>query len=247
MKTRNQTKAARKLSYSYLLGLLMTLLCLSLNLSAQNKYDNFLLSPKAYSNGNLKTSFGLSLTMLPREIVEEEISQVPMLELNLKYGLPNNLSLKVNLSSIYLINTASLGLNWTMDLDDLTLSFGDEVTLMYGTAKLSDYNSTTYGVLNSPNVSVGVELEEFMITFTGKANLLLSQKSQVGDLVLEKSNVNLRGYTLSVCLEKPLWGNHTVALGVRLNYSQPTYHTWMSFTTKSDMMLTPTLFMAVGI
>ena len=65
------------------------------------KYDYFYF-PKAYQKWDNKIFIGLSVTRLPVVVVEEEISQSPMLNLGFRLGLPWELNITSHFNTNYI-------------------------------------------------------------------------------------------------------------------------------------------------
>ena len=86
------------------------------------KYIHF---PRSFEQGTLRYSLGVSWTLLPRAIVEEEIRQIPMVNAALRYELPSHFSVTAQLSTVYITNVLSAGVFWSHTLGGVSLAVSD--------------------------------------------------------------------------------------------------------------------------
>jgi hypothetical protein len=171
-------------------------------------------------------------------VVEEEINQSPMLELNARLGLPLKLSLVAQVKSNYIANYGILGLQWSFFNGDLSLSFGNKVAVWFGHLEMEAIRLKASGISIMPYLTAGIDYDEYLISVAveSQSNRMWTQTDE---RTLGKIDDLISGIAFDINIEQPLWHNHWVILGVKLNYVKFFYQSWLSYTTLDEYLLYP--------
>ena len=198
--------------------------------------------PGAMEPGSVSTAIGLSVSHLPREIVGETASHLPMLRLESRVGLPGDYSATVGLGSVYLTNTVMMGASKSFDAGDISLSAGAEVTYWFGFAKLTAFNMRADGLLVAPYVSGGLDMGICRVTL--KADLIFSRATNtlLDGASIRRQRSGVTGLSLNAGIQKALTPEIECIVGVRIQYAQPDHETWLAFSNPDRWNVTPKLF-----
>jgi len=184
---------------------------------------------------------GISLTMVPRDIVEEEISQIPMLNACLKLKLNDYVSVNSRFMSNYLTNSFSLGVSLKNKYSNMYLTVSDLTEGWIGSCKMTGFKAETYGVKNYPSVAVGMKLNNYTLEANITGILNLTQSAKVGNSSFKVTQTPMSGVSLGLNLEHNVWSGNSVVIGVQLNYSTPSMAAWLAFSELKNRALYPQL------
>jgi hypothetical protein len=217
------------------------LLCLPL-LSAQDAEPSpFLSHPAAYRPGEWHGSAGLTLTILPRSIVEEEIRQIPMLNASVRYGLPNDLSLQGSFSTVYLTNVISAGILWSVAYGPVWFGFSDHLSYWFGVADMEGFDTGAMGLVNTPGIGAGLDIDGYKVSSRTELLLLISQHTYFGSASVGRIKPEVAGIISSLTLEQDLWNGTSFAFTLRANYARPNYQLWLAFSVQDRWLVYPEL------
>ncbi|MCX6136316.1 MAG: hypothetical protein NTV54_02320 [Ignavibacteriales bacterium] len=193
------------------------------------------------SRGANRMSFdiGMSLTLLPRSVVEEEIRQIPMIDFRARWDFSRHFVLTGRISTIYIANQCALGIWWMGRVGPVAFAAGDEVAYWYGTADMEGFNTAAMGLLTYPAVSMGLLVDDVFISVKETALISISQHTYVGDVNIGRIKPSVTGVATTLALEQPLWKHHMIATRLTLNYARPQYQTWLAFTPASTWLMMP--------
>ncbi len=181
---------------------------------------------------------GISLSKLPTEVVEEEINSAPILNGGFRIGLPWKISATLEFNSNYLTNLGSLAFQHSFLNKDLSLAIGLKYSAWFGHPQLSFTNVKASGMIISPIISFGADFGDFILSGTAEAESNYGYYTSEG-IKLGEWFTPFSGFGLKLSLEQPLWNNHWVNLGLKLNYSKFYYQSWLSFSTIDEYLLYP--------
>ncbi len=198
--------------------------------------------PEPISQGNFYSSLGISVTVVPRLIVEEGVLQLPMLDLRARYGLSDNIFISGRANLVYLTNQLSLGAGWAHSFGNISLSIADNFAYWFGFADFQGFNSTAMGLTNFPSVTIGIVLDDLHISLGGEALFTISQHTYFGSASVGRVNPEFVGYAVTASIEEELWRKNYFLFGLRFQYSLPMYQTWLAFSTSYRWTLFPELF-----
>ena len=186
-------------------------------------------------------SAGLSLSTLPKEIVEEELNQSPALDINSRLGLPWGFSADVRLLIQVLTNHIAVGGKWSHAFGPLSLSLGDDAAWWFGFLTIEGFDNSANGWLNYPNITVGYDFGRFRLSVRGELLLVLSYASYAGTNLLASDKNGFGGFSASVIIEQPFWKNTHVTLGFKASYLRYFYQSWFAYETFNRYLFVPEL------
>ncbi|MFA6455198.1 MAG: hypothetical protein WCW40_00130 [Bacteroidota bacterium] len=221
--------------------LLLTLFLNSLSFGQESSADPFISFPKPYNNGVVHYSFGASLSIYPRAIVEEEIRQIPMLNATIRFGLPSHFSLVAQFSTIYITNVVSAGAMWSYPIGDVSFSISDEFSYWFGFADLDGFDTQAMGLLNRPGISAGIDIDAYKITAKTEMLILISQHTYFGTASVGRVKPEIAGIVTSLTLEQDLWNSTFMSFAFRANYARPNYQVWLAFSVQDRWLVFPDL------
>lgn len=235
------------LKFKYILGILIALFAVSIT-NAADKMEtdssaNYYYSAKMRQPWDLEYIVGLSVSHLPSIVVEEEISQSPMLILGARMGLPYNLDFALSFQSNYIANYGLSELYWNLIDNKFSLSFGAKFAMWFGHLEMDAIHLKSYGGILYPTVKMSYDFDKYVIS-----SELESQHSQMTtsseDEILGTLREPSAGYAVRFTIEQPLWDNQIVALSLKLNYAKFYYQSWLSFTTIDEYLFYPEILFA---
>jgi len=201
--------------------------------------------PKPLSGWELRSSAGISVTILPRPVAEEEIRQAPMLDFHARLGCPADFSVLFNASTNIITNKASFGAAWGFNIGAFSFSAGDMHSYWYGSASLEGFDTDAQGWINLPFVAAGYSDDEFLVHVRGEGQIILSRSTRVGEQELSSSRNLASGMSMAIVIEQPFFRRTSVALGIRLTWSNAAPHSWLAFSTIRERQLYPEFFFGV--
>lgn len=203
---------------------------------------NYLYFPRAKNPWETRFLIGLSITKLPTPIVEEEINTAPKLSANFRMGLPLNFSLNLNMSSNYLSNMGTGGLQFHLINGDIAFSFGANMSVWFGHVDFESIKLKSWGYMAKPYVSAGLDLGEVLLT--GSAELQWGKMLTYSeDKLLAEFNQPNSAYIIRLVAEQPLWKDRWFQLGIGLHYATFYYESWLSYSAIKEYLLYPEFYM----
>ena len=229
--------------------LLMSLILLCVSTDGMHAQDvnnhDFITYPGVIAPWTIRSAIGLSVTILPRPIVEEELRQVPMLTAEARIGLPWNLSATGRAGTNVLTTAAGFGAQWSLTLGRVAFSLGDEQAFWYGFATVDGFDLDAQGWLNFPSVSAGIALDDFILSLKTEAQIVTFQKTVAGTTEVLSSKNTLSGVAFTLAVEQPFWAGQYVKLGAKINYARQMYHAWLAFGTFKEFLTYPEFFVVL--
>lgn len=183
---------------------------------------------------------GTSLTIIPREVAEEQLRQAPMIDGRVELGLPLNFHLRARLATNVITNYGSLGAGWNVQFGH-RLGLGADVELgyWYGFAFFEGFDITAMGVLATPSVSVGFALNEVLMSLQLDAQISAWRRTESNGIDVTQDGNALSSYGAGIFFEQPLVGNRHIAVGIKLNNARQAYQAWLAFATFNKFLLYP--------
>jgi len=211
--------------------------------STEDSLRTFVLFPKPINSGELNLSIGLSMTIVPRVIVEEGVLQLPMAELRAKYGLPYNLFLSSKMNFVYLTNQVQLGLGWAYSINKFSVALSDNFGYWFGFADFQGFDTFAMGLINYPTLTIGYDIDDLFLSLSGEAIFSISQHTNFGEASLGRVNTKLAGFAFTLAVEEELWKNQYLIFGARFQYALPSYQIWLAFSSSRRWYIFPELFL----
>lgn len=201
------------------------------------KYDSFYY-PRAFNKWDYMFYTGLSVTRLPVVVVEEEISQSPMLNLGFRLGLPWSINYTMHFNTNYISNYSNFCFYKSIDIGRHTIAFGGKIAVWFGHLQMDAIHLKSYGWIINPTVLYGYDFEKFLLSVE-----IESQHSRMftssDDIFLGTIKEPASGFAIKFNIEQPLWKNHCITTSIKLNYAKFYYQSWLSFNTVNEYLLYP--------
>ena len=199
------------------------------------------------NESSLSYELGMSVSKLPRSIVGEEISQIPMLELGVSYKMNQRVKFYSKLSSCYLANCMKVGAECLLVDGKVQLYVGNEYKVCYGNAQMDGFDATNIRLVNAPKVKAGIMNDLMDVYLSGSVNLQHYEKSTFGNHELPGRAVHISGAEGSLELVYKDLGVGDLVIGFSLQYSEPDYKTWLAFSEKMQWNLVPKISLGLKL
>jgi hypothetical protein len=199
---------------------------------------NYFFYPKNYQTNSYKFLLGISLTKLPTNLVEEEISTIPMLNTEFRYGLPLNLSFILQFSSNYISNLGAAGIQWSFFNHDFSSAIGFSNSVWFGHLDMQSIKLKSFGVMIKPFITFGMDFKKFKIS-SSVSTQYNYMKTDSDDELLGEFYKPHSLYSLNMTIEQPLWKDNMVLLGINLNYATFYYQSWLVYSAINQYILYP--------
>ena len=199
-------------------------------------YVNF---PAPIERWTFRPLVGLSLTILPQILVEDELRQTPLLRGSVRYGLPLNFSLTGTLSTNVITNLIEAEARWDVQLNRFAFGLSHRIGWWYGFSPIEGFDITASSWVHFPGVSAGVRIRDFYLSARVEAQLVTSLEIQTDGIQTNSDEDFVAGYAFGLNLEQPFWGETDVALGLRFNYSRSLYQAWLAFNSFNEPLIYP--------
>jgi hypothetical protein len=200
--------------------------------------ENFIFFPGSYKKWDYKFSTGVSLTRLPNDIIEEEINSLPMLNGDFKMGLPKKFMLHSKINANYISNMFSIGLQKSIIDKKNALAMGINTSFWFGQLYQDVIRLRAIGFVFNPYIIGGIHFKDFYLSLKFE-NQFSTMKTFSDDAMLGTSRQPNSAYSLQFVIEQPLWNNHWVAMGVKLNYATFNYQSWLTYSAIDKYLLYP--------
>ncbi|MEI6752233.1 MAG: hypothetical protein WCK78_03605 [Paludibacter sp.] len=202
------------------------------------KSSPFIFYPGAYQKREYKISTGISMTRLPNQIVEEEINTLPMINADFRLGLPLKIELHSQLNTNYISNMFSFGLQKNIIDGKIGLAVGANASLWYGQLHQEVIRLDAFGGILNPYIIGGIRFNDVYLSLKVENQYGIMKTFSEG-VSLGKSSQPNSAYSFLFTIEQPLWNNHWVALGFKLNYAKFNYQSWLTYSAINQFLLYP--------
>ena len=198
-------------------------------------------SPSPLRAWEWQKSIGVSLSTLPKEIVEEELNQSPALDLRSRLGLPWGFSADARLLVQVLTNHIAFGGSWSHAFGSFAFSVGDDAAWWFGFLTIEGFDNSANGWLNYPHLTIGYDFGKFRVALRAEALLVLSYRSYAGENLLASDKNGFGGFAGSFSIEQPFWKETHVTLSFKASYLRYFYQSWFTFETFNRYLFIPEL------
>ena len=213
-------------------------------MSQTDENDN-IIYPRPFSSWELKSSIGATVTFVPRPIAEEEIRQIPSIDIRARMGLVKSFSIIAGCSSNYITNSASLGLQLNTEVLGTAVGIGDKQSVWYGIATLDGFDIDALGWFNSPFVKFGIDAGKFRATIGAEVLLLTYRTTRAGEVEISTDANRILGGAVSITIEQKFVKNTSLILELKINSLTNAYQSWLAFSTFGDRLLYPEFSLGV--
>jgi len=186
--------------------------------------------PHPYKKWGFKISAGLSMVRPPKDLLENAI-QAPLVNIHMIYGLPWNLSLESELTTIVVSNQLTLGPRYSFLFKNFGVKAGWDIAFLYGQLKQAGFDNSIQAWIHYPNLSVGYKLKKMSFTLKGEVVIVTKAISKTGENEVDHSTNFYNGFTVGLYIEQRIHKNKVFVIGIKDNYEKLYWPTWMLFST----------------
>jgi len=230
-----------------LLILLCFLFFISSRSSFSSSHEKFLHYPSDIESNDLRYFAGLAITNLPKSIGEDMVQQFPMINIDLRYGILDNVSATSNLRTAILTNIISAGITGNYDQKNTSVSLGANFRYWYGTAIIESANASANGYMIVPSINIGINFDKIYYSIRTEAEFSFYQSQRVSDIVIDSSKDRIIGFSSSLNIEQPFYNDNWLHLGFKMNYTNYHYPSWIAFRTTRNWIFIPEFLFGVSI
>lgn len=190
-------------------------------------------------------TLGFTLAYIPAIISEEEINQSPLIDFNMRLGLPYNFSANARISTIGITNNFQIGGQWNHSFNNFSFGIGFDFAYWLGSFRRPDFNVVANGTMNYPFISIGLDFDDFYVSLRAEAQIVTFSETFIGDASVGGIQKELAGFIITYALEQPFWKNTNIVQGVRLSYTKFFYQSWLSFSTFDRYIFFPEFIIGI--
>lgn len=232
--------------YKLIIAILFANLLINKTFAVTTPDSIFLFFPKSFANGDFQSSLGISVTRLPMQVVEEEISYSPTLNYDFRYGISNNFSLNGSLISNYITNKLQIGSTWSNFYKKLQYCIGIFTSGWYSHLDVDAIKLNTYGITLTPRISVGYNLFNILTT------VQLESQHHIFWNYLEKEYLGSTkifdgGFSMNVITEQPFVGKMNTIIALKFHYVKFHYQSWLAYSVIDEYLFYPEFYFGVKL
>ena len=208
---------------------------------AQEAEREYIIHPAPITQGKFQSGLGIQMVVLPRQIVEEEIRSIPMLDYQCRYGLPENFSLVGRASSNYLTTSVSIMPQWGHRFNRFSVGLGYGLSYWFGFVNMDGFNVTANSWLNNPNIFFGIDFVDWLLTVWLDAQIIATRSTKTEGIEVGTDKNSVASYGIGVAIEQPFFGRTSSVISFKANFAKALYHAWLAFSTFNNNILYPEL------
>jgi len=213
--------------------------------SAWSQIDDFhyFYEPRPLGAGDNVFNLGLSFSLLPAPIVEQEIP-APAIDLQFKHGFSPHLSGYGSLSTNFFTNVLIGGLQYNIGDEDLSFSVGDGLAFFAGYLDLGGEfdKNTAAAIADVPVLRIGHKFESVALSISMAVTYVLYADTHVGSLEDKGLRYRVNDIYFTLAFEQPFFGRTCISTGISVTYSRTPYQIWMLYNVFDQYLIIPEFF-----
>lgn len=209
------------------------------------KISQSIFYPQNPESGTITYGLNLNITIAPRQVVRDEIRQIPQLAASMRIGLPANFGVGISLAGNYIANQLSVYPSWSYSSGPFSIAFQNKFSLWLGTADFSGFSTFGMGFSNAPGLILGLRADEFLLSVRTEFITNYWQYTKFGPDVVKRHLTEFEGEAFTFAIEQDAFGGSRINWGIRFNYTRPDYQLWLAFSDTRQRILTPELFFGI--
>lgn len=210
-------------------------------------FREYIYFPRELPAWKFVKTLGFTLAYVPAIISEEEINQSPLIDFNMRLGLPYNFSANARISTIGITNNFLIGGQWNHSFNNFSFGIGFDFAYWLGSFRRPDFNVVANGTMNFPFISFGFDFDDFYVSLRAEAQIVTFSETFIGDASVGGIQKELAGFTITYALEQLFWKNTHIVQGVRLSYTKFFYQSWLSFSTFDRYIFFPEFIIGIQL
>lgn len=200
----------------------------------------------AHNKWKHQSNVSIGAIILPREVFEDALSQIPVLNYSGKIQLPANFTNYHKLSTIFLSNHISTGFAFNLDLDFIKIAPSIELGYWFGFYSSEGIDVSSKGFTLYPSIILSKQFYDFYVT--GKFGLMYqTQRTFAGNNQLGRTISGYTGFFLSLIGEKEFLHDNFITFEFKFNYTKFHNLTWLSYATFANLLLYPEILIGVNL
>ena len=201
--------------------------------------------PRNPESGEIVWGLDLTVTIAPRQVVRDEVRQLPQLNGTLRIGLPEKFGVGLKLSGNYIANQLSIFPSWSYSTSHFSAAILNSTSMWLGKADFTGFSALGMGFSNAPGISVGMHFDDFLLSIRTDFITNYWHYTKFGTDVVKRSATQFEGEVFTFAIEQDLFGGRRVNWGMRLNYTSPDYQLWLAFSDSRQRILIPEFFFGI--
>jgi hypothetical protein len=186
---------------------------------------------------------GLMLDVLPARVVDSSAREYPHLALHFRYGLPRGFSADLKLNAVVISNEVQTGGAWSFAAGPVVVGVQGHVAFWYGNIGRTGFDTTGWGLMTFPGLSVGKAARGSWFALTGEMILVHAQHVSFGKAQVEHADTHRAGFLLTLSVETPV-RRGLIVYGVSAIRSDPEYQMWLAFSDNPYKQIYPRFFVS---
>ncbi len=201
--------------------------------------------PRNPESGVIVWGLDLNVTIAPRQVVRDEVRQVPQIEGLMRIGLPVGFGIGINLAGNYIANQLSVTPSWSYSAGHFSAAIQNSTSLWVGTADFTGFSTLGMGFSNAPGINLGMHFDDFLLSVKTEFITNYWHYTKFGTDVVKRSATQFEGEAVTLCIEQDAFGGSRINWGIKFNYTSPDYQLWLAFSDSRQRILIPEFFFGI--
>lgn len=201
--------------------------------------------PENLHSGEVAVSVGATITIAPRQVVRDEIRQIPQLTATVRVGLPVGFGIGARFAGNYIANQLMIKPSYSYSFNHLSFAIHTSPSLWIGTADFTGFNTVGMGFSNAVGFSMGLHFDDFMLTLSGEAITNYWHYTSFAEGKVNRRVTEFVGNAVTCSVEQDAFNGARINWGIRFNYTRPDYQLWLAFAETRSRVLTPEFFFGI--
>jgi hypothetical protein len=184
----------------------------------------------------------LNVTIAPRQVVRDEVRQLPQLAGIIKIGLPVSFGVAAKLAGNYIANQFSLTPSWSFSSGHFSAAAQTTPSLWFGTADFTGFSTFAMGFSNALGLNLGMHFDDFLLSTRIELITNYWHYTKFGEDVVRRKVTEYEGNAVTFTIEQDAFGDKRINWGMKLNYIKPDYQLWLAFSDTRQRILIPEFF-----
>jgi hypothetical protein len=215
--------------------------------SLTSRFDissNSIFYPHRFQPHDFKMEAALSQVKLPFDWLETAV-QVPLLHFHVNYAFTKSFTVDGRLSTLGIANQITLGPRWHQQINNFSFNIGYDVAYAFGFLNVEGFDSSVSTWINYPNASVGFKINDIAFTLKGELNIVTSNESRQGDIIISRDRNFYNGFTIGIYMEQRLWKNQVCIIGFKNSSARYHFMAWPAFSTFNRLYNIPEVYLGL--
>ncbi len=210
---------------------------------AQDSVVHYLYEPLPLTAGQSVFNLGMSLSLVPAPIVEQELV-APTVDFQFKYGLTSYFTFYGGISTNYFATLVGGGLQFNNGDHEFSYSGGCAIIGFAGVMDMGgEFSKNTAGAFALlPTFRFSRRFGDVALTMLVSASYILYADTHVGSLENKNIQANFNDLAFEFAIEQPFFGKTYVSLGIGFTYSRTPYQIWMLYNSFDQYLVVPATF-----